>query len=148
MAFRYKLEAILRLRNSIERQEEQRLLAIASTVARLRAEIVRHDENRLHEKREAFEELKMGASGAVLQFMAMCEVASEERRNRLLRTLKECEEKRLEQMAVYRKARQKREILASLRERQKYSHDLEHSRHVQQDVDEAFLFRGLFPKED
>jgi flagellar export protein FliJ len=148
MAFRYKLESILRLRYGIERQEEQRLYAIASTVARLRAEIARLEASRLAQKRSMLEELKYGASGAVLQFMALCDGASEERLKRLLRTLKECEEKRLEQLAVYQNAKQKREILKGLRDRQQYSYELECARHTQQDADEAFLFRGCFSKED
>jgi flagellar export protein FliJ len=148
MAFRYKLESILRLRYSIERQEEQRLFAIAATVARLRAEIAGHDERRMAQKRELLEELKVGASGTVLQFMAMCDAASEELRKRLQRTLKECEAQRMEQLAVYQKARQKREILKGLRDRQQYSYELEFARHIQQDADEAFLYRGFFGRED
>jgi flagellar biosynthesis chaperone FliJ len=148
MAFRYKLESILRVRQSIERQEEQRLFAIASTVAKLRAEIAKLDENWMAQKREIYEELESGGSGAALQFMAVCDAAIEERRKRLARTLKECEERRLEQLGVHQKARQKREILKGLRDQQQVAYELEFARHLQQDADEAFLFQGLFLQED
>ena len=148
MAFRYKLEPLLRLRVSIERQEEQRLFAIAATVAKLRGEIARLGEMQLAQKRELIEELKTGASGAVLQFMTVCNAAAEERRKVLLRTLKECEARRLEQLGVYQAARQKREILKGLRDQQSARYEMEFARHAQQSADEAFLYREVFKIED
>ena len=49
MAFRYTLQSVLRLRQGLERQEEQRLLACAIAVARIRAEIEQLD--KYHEGR-------------------------------------------------------------------------------------------------
>ena len=143
MAFRYSLQPILRLRQSLERQEEQKLLAIAATVARLRAELADLDSAHLRQKDATLRGLMQAPAGALLQFMAVCDIAVEEKRRTLEAQLKEAERRRLEQLDQYQEARQKREILEGLRKRQQFAYDLDLGRHEQQRTDEAFLIRAF-----
>ncbi len=141
MAFRYPLQSVLRLRQSLERQEEQRLFTIAARVARLRAEIEQLERSRLEARRAASQEMMAGSCGAIMQFAAACDAAAGETQGRLQAQLAEAESLRLDQLRVYKKARQKREIFEGLRERQEASHDREVAHHEQERADDMFLTR-------
>src|SRR5438046_5382661 len=73
MAFRFTLQSVLRLRRSREKQEERKLLAIASAAGRVRTEIERLEEISTEQYQRRNHELTSGAAiGAMLQFDAMC----------------------------------------------------------------------------
>jgi flagellar export protein FliJ len=141
VAFRYPFQSLLRLRESLERQEERRLLATAAVVAKLKAEIEQVQWNALEARRNALQDLAEGGPGAVLQFAVACETAAQRTRKRLEVQLEEAERKRLAQLKNYQAARQKRQILEGLRDRQEAAYQLELSRRAQQTADEAFLIR-------
>ena len=141
MSFRYSLQAILRLRQSLERQEEQRLFIAVGVVARLRNDLELLEEQRFEEKRRAFDEMASGSSGAILQFIAICDEAYAGKKRSLELQLEQAEKKRLEQLEKYKKVRQDREILEGLRDRQEEAYNLEFARREQQAADEAFLTR-------
>jgi flagellar export protein FliJ len=147
MPFRYPLQSVLRLRHSVERQEEQNLFAAAAAAAKLRAVLEQLESNHLEQKNEAFQEMSTGSSGAVLQFGAACEAAFEQARKSLLLKLADAEQKRAERLQSYLFARQKRETLEGLRNRQAEAYVLDASRLEQQSTDEAFLTRQ-FSKHD
>jgi flagellar export protein FliJ len=141
MAFRYTLQSVLRLRQSLERQEEQRLFAIAAVVARLRAELEEFERMRVESRRRELLQMREGAPGATLRFAAECDAAAIDVCRKLQAQLAEAERQRLEQVRVYQSARQKREILEGLRERQKAVYDREAAHQEQGRSDEAFLIR-------
>jgi flagellar export protein FliJ len=143
MAFRYPLQSVLRLRQSIERQEEQRLFAVAAVVARLRAEIEEFERARVDTRRAALQEMMSGCPGATVQFAALCDAAAARTHRRLQVQLMEAERHRLEQLSVYQSARQKREIFEGLRERQEAVHEREVAHREQERADEAFLIRYI-----
>ncbi|MGA2096656.1 MAG: flagellar FliJ family protein [Candidatus Acidiferrum sp.] len=143
MAFRYTLESLLRLRRSMERQEEQRLFVLATEVARLRTQIECLYQEDFESRRIELREMTSGSSGASLQYMAICAAASESTRKKLALQLEEAERKRLNQLRVYQAAHQKREILEGLLERKETAYELEAARQEQQLADEAFLMRAL-----
>ncbi|HEY2545800.1 MAG TPA: hypothetical protein VGI46_07040 [Candidatus Acidoferrum sp.] len=148
MAFRYSLQSLLRLRQSIERQEEQRLFAFAAVVARLRAEIEQFQQEELEARRAELQEMSPASSGASLQYAAYCRLAFETASSKLELQLREAEGKRLAQLRVYQTSRQKSEILRGLRERQEAAYELDLARREQQTLDEAFLIRShLLPNE-
>jgi flagellar export protein FliJ len=148
MPFRYSLQPLLRLRQSLERQEEQRLFAIAAVVARLRSEVERFRQEHLEARREALREASACVSGAALQYAAFCGAAFDNARKKLEIQLAEAERKRLVQLRIYQASRQKSEILQGLRERQEAAYELELARLEQQAADEAFLIRiHLLPNE-
>jgi flagellar export protein FliJ len=144
MAFRYSLQPLLRLRLSLERQEEQRLFALAALVARLRADIDQLELNSLAARRAELQELAEAGigSGSSIQFAAICREAFAVARKKMVLELQEAERKRLHQLKEYQAVRQKREILEGLRERQEAAYELEFARHEQQAADEIFLIRG------
>jgi flagellar export protein FliJ len=141
MAFRYSLQSVLRLRRSLERQEEQRLFGAAAIVARLRADIAQLKDIHFDQKRQAFQEMTSGSSGAALQFIAVCDAAYARVHQALLLQLEQAEKKRMEQLELYKLARQKRETFEGLRDRQEEAYNLDFARHEQQSTDEAFLLR-------
>jgi flagellar export protein FliJ len=144
MAFRYSLQPLLRLRLSLERQEEQRLFAIAALVARLRADLDQLELDSFEARRAELRELaEVGlGSGSSIQFAAICREAFDVARKKMTLELQEAERKRLHQLKEYQAVRQKREILEGLRERQKAAYELEFARHEQQTADETFLIRA------
>jgi flagellar export protein FliJ len=141
MAFRYSLLTILRLRQSRERQEEQKLFSAAGTVTRLRTEIERLEEEHLGVQRANLMCLREGGPAAELQFASECRRAYERLLHQLGGELRIAEARRLEQMKAYRNARQKREVLDGLRERQEAAYNLEWARREQRNADELFLGR-------
>ena len=143
MAFRYPFQSILRLRQSLERQEEQRLLAIAANVARLRAQIEQWEDARREMRRIASQELIAGSSGATLQFATLRDASAAKAQELLQRELVEAEKQRLQQLGVYQKARQKREIFERLRDRQKEIYNLAAARREQEQADDSFLTRFI-----
>jgi flagellar export protein FliJ len=141
MAFRFTLKAVLRVRESLEKAELQRLQAIASQVAGTRAEIESLDAGMETVRRQAREAVAVGVSGAELQFDALRETAYQGRRAALLKKLEELEQLRRAQQQRYTQARQQREILSNLRQRQLAAYQFEQLRREQQQADELFLIR-------
>ena len=139
MAFRYALQSILQLRRSLERQEEQRLFALASMVGRLRATLESLQQTDLARRRTALTEMEQFSSGAQMQFRIVCDTASQFAIQRTASQLREVERLRHEQLQVYQEARQKREIVESLRERQEALYQREQARRLQRHADEAYL---------
>ena len=144
MAFQFTLQAVLRLRRSLENQEEKKLMAIASAMSQVRHEMERLDESSIEQQRAENEELVSGASsGAVLQFYALGEARRRTLKLVCAKKLVELERKRKVQANEYRKARQGREILESLRSRQQISYERHQSKKEQERLDEAFLMRKM-----
>jgi flagellar export protein FliJ len=141
MAFRYPLQSVLRLKQSLERQEEQRLYTIAARVGKLREMLERLKHLRLEAQRTAAQEMVEGSWGAVAHFAVVCDAAAAEAQRRLQAELAEAERQRLEQLCVYQNARQKREIFEGLRERQEAIHDREVAHREQERADDVFLTR-------
>ena len=141
MAFRYALQAILRLRRSLEHQEEQRLFALAAIVGKLRATLEKMEQADLAERRAALAEMEEFCSGAQLQFRVACDNAALRAINRVKAQLHEAENQRLEELKIYQVARQRREIFERLRQRQEELYKLNLGRRQQQRTDEAFLIR-------
>jgi flagellar export protein FliJ len=148
MAFRYALQSILRLRRSLERQEEQRLFALASLVGQLRATLQSLQQADLARRRTALAEMEQSSSGAQMQFRIVCDTASQSAIQRTASQMREADRLRREQLQVYQEARQKREILENLRDRQKALYRQEQARRLQQRADEAYLAETLRKAQD
>ena len=115
MSFRFPLTPLLRLQQSLEKQEEQRLLALASVVEELRRRIEALDEGQTQKIRVGLRELADGATGAELHFAVLGDQVSAEKRKQLVSEWTLAERRKQEQMKIYRDIRRKRETLASLR---------------------------------
>lgn len=139
MPFVFPLETVRRLRLSLETQEERRLLAIAANLAQARHSLEALEDERLALRREEQREMETGAPGATLKFGVLREESLEAERQRVLQHIADLERLREEQVRVYRQARQKREILDSLRERRLSDYKTEEARREQARMDEFFL---------
>jgi flagellar export protein FliJ len=144
MAFRFSLESIYRLRKSLEHQQEQRLSQASYEVARAQVLMSRLDENYSENQRQwraAFDDSNLVAA---LKFGAACEKGYTAARERAQAALAAAQEKQLIQLQQYWEARQKREILESLRERRYAEYRTDFARQQQQLADEMYLLRGFF----
>lgn len=146
MPFRYRLEAMLKLQRSIEKQEENRLLAYAAKVARLRNEMDAWEEERRNRKRLGAEELKTGSTGAAMNLIAEWDVTVRRKQRELAVLLVQAEEVRRAQVAKVCQERQKREVLQGLKERLESAYDREELRKIQQVMDDMFLTRTFYYK--
>jgi len=144
MAFRYRLEALLRLQRSVEHQEENRLLACAARVAGLHAELRAWEALRLERKNAAWQDSAQGTPGILLQFAAEWDDAADRREKEIHERLKAAQAAQKKQMQVYREARQKREILEGLKERQESAYTTEELRRLQEGLDEAHLLQLFY----
>jgi len=141
MPFRFSLSSLLRLRESLEKNELQRLQTVVAQLAQVRAEMDSLDAQIEVSRRQVLEQASVGISGAELHIAALGESARLERRAELFAKCNELERARHEQQARYNEARQRREILSNLRERQLSAYLHEQARREQQQVDELFLIR-------
>lgn len=146
MAFHFQLSTLLRLRESLERQELQRLQTLVAELAQVRAEIDSIDLEVENSRREIVQQASAGISGAELHAAALSEFARLELRARLVVKLEEIEKARKEQQSRYNHARQRREILSNLRERQLSAYQHEQARRDQRQTDELFLIRRSYRK--
>lgn len=141
MPFRFTLKAVLRLRETLEQAELDRLRRIAADIVRARGAITSLDTDFDLQRRRMLDEARQGITGAEWRFEALREDSYQERRRRLVQEVNALEAARVECQKRYVGARQKREILSHLRERQLLAYDLEVSRTEQQQLDALFLLR-------
>ena len=141
MAFRFTLAAVLKLRESLEKQEYSKLLKIRKEIADIEGAIQANWDHELlaEEKRKA--ELGRGMPASHLQDSYEKAHALQQQREILKVTLKETEKKREEQLKRYRAARQGREMLEKLRDRQYAEYLQEKNKQEQALVDDLFLAR-------
>ena len=144
MAFRFSLEAVLRLRQSLEQQQELRLREANQQVSALARQV--HDVD-LQLTRGATRErqrLESGVSAAEIKFEQQCLSVLQEHRSRLEQRRDEAIRARDVCAAAYRKARQQREVLETFRNQQLQAHRQEMDRHNQRSHDDLLLLRRAF----
>lgn len=141
MPFHFTLAPLLRLRESLEKAELQRLRMMAMQVAQARVEIESLDCEIETARRQLLEQAATGISGAELNTAALLEAARREQRLRLVAKLDVLEQARRKQQSRYTEVRQQREIVSNLRKRQFSAYQREQARRDQQQVDEFFLIR-------
>jgi flagellar FliJ protein len=142
MAFQFSLESLLRLRHSLERKERLALEEIARRISAVRVEIADVQQERRTAQQLQNAALGAGLSAAELHFAETCEASREERHRRLTNLLVELGKVHRKQQASYLEARQAREILENLSERQEAEYRRELDRKEQQRVDDLFLMRS------
>jgi flagellar export protein FliJ len=141
MPFHFSLGALLRVRESQEKAELQRLQFCAAQVVQVRVEIDSLDADTDAARRQLLEQVTAGVSGAELQMAAISETLRQQARTSLLAKLEELERARKKQQLRYTSVRQTREIFSNLRKRYLSAYRLEESRRAQQQIDELFLIR-------
>ncbi len=141
MPFQFTLAPLLRLRESLEKAELQRLRMMAMQVAQVRVEIESLDCEIEAARRQLLEQAATGISGAELNMAALLESSRREQRLRLVAKLDVLEQARRNQQSRYTEVRQQREIVSNLWNRQFSAYQREQARRDQQQADEFFLIR-------
>ena len=141
MPFRFSLGALLRVRESQEKAELQRLHVCVAQMMQVREGIRLLDEETDAERRQLMEQVSAGVSGAELHMAVASEAVRRETRATMVVKLEELEAARKKQLLRYTAMRQQREILSNLRKRHWSAYQLEESRRAQQEIDELFLLR-------
>jgi flagellar export protein FliJ len=146
MSFHFSLNGLLRLRESLERAELQRLQSIAAAVILAQTEIESLEKDMDVAQRRTFDTvLTAGMTGAELHFEGMKEDARNHLRSELLKKLSNLERSRKEQQERYMHAGMQRKIISNLYDRQRAEYDADQSRREQQRIDELFLIRSISP---
>ena len=141
MPFRFPLQALLHFRQSLEHQQELRLLAANQQVARVRRQVEEIDGSIREAHSRQTKQLGTGTTMAELRFLLLCEAALDQRRQELKQELGSQEKSRDEQREIFHQARRQRETLDSLRNQQFRSYQVEAVRHEQRELDDLFLLR-------
>jgi flagellar export protein FliJ len=142
MAFRFKLDAVLRFREGVEHTEEAALYSIVREIADAEAELQQLNikQDRLREQRE--QELTLKLPAVHLLEIAEWELELKNAAEALRLKLQQLEIHRVKQLAIYQSAHRDREVLSELRHHQKQAHELEQRRQEQKTLDDLFLARS------
>jgi len=148
MTFIFSLKALLRVREIREEAELQSLKAVVTQIAAARAQIEALDSSVESGRQDVCAVSLAGISGAEWHFQEIRESLHREQRKALVEKLQQLERAQQAHKARYIQARQQREIVSNLRERQLAAYNLEKSRQAQREIDEFFLIRQSVGKGD
>ena len=141
MAFRFSLAAVLNLRKSIERQEYLNLERIHQEMAKVQAQIAQAEQQKFAIQQSRDTQLTESVPSVFLQSLYEQIFALERHIDSLKVLLVELAAKKDQQLKVYTEARQKREVLESLREKQHAAYILEDNKRQQASMDDLYLAR-------
>jgi flagellar export protein FliJ len=141
MPFRFRLDAVLRFRESVELTEEAVLHRIVREIAEAQLELRQVDlkQVQLREQRERDLARKLPA-------VHLLEIAEREQQlsqvaDRLRQQLQQLDFRRVKQLAIYQRAHQDRQVLSELREQQQRTYGMDQRRQEQRMLDDMFLAR-------
>ena len=141
MTFRFSLEAVLRLRQGMEHQQELLFRAAHQQVARVRHGIQRIDHALGEAEQRSSSTLASGTTSAELLFGLQSEAALLQYREKLGAELIRLGKLRDQQAEIFRRARRERETMESLRDQQLREYKRDALRREQRKVDDLFLLR-------
>jgi flagellar export protein FliJ len=139
MAFRFPLQALLRVRQSREERERGRLALLNTQIGRMRQEQDILNRDRVLAWTEIFHGLKAGMTGAELQFEMASMATRAYRQEELRKQIVKLQKERIVQERLFREAQKHRKILDSLRERKLRDYLQVRGRQEQQQVDDLFM---------
>ena len=141
MAFQFKLDAVLRFRESVERSEEAALHRIASEIAQVEVELQQVDANQVRLREQRDQDLARKLPAVYLLELAERELELKNTADQLRSRRQQLETKRRQQLAIYQTAHRERQILSELRDQQRHSYQVEQGRREQKTLDDLFLAR-------
>ncbi len=141
MSFRFALAPLLRLRQSIERQRTLQLQDASLQVLRAQ-ETLAQLERFLSDSAESDSAgLKAGLTAAELQFASVLRENLQHYRQELQSDIRKLELRRQQAASAYHQAYREREVLETLRSRQRLDYQQEQLRRQQQELDAAYLLQ-------
>ena len=141
MTFRFRLDAVLRFRESVEHTEEAALHRIVQEIAEVELELHQVEVRIVGLREQRERDLTRTIPAVHLMEIAERELELRKLNDGLRSRLQQLETQRLKQLALYQIARQNREVLKELREQQKHASQLEQGRREQKALDDLFLTR-------
>jgi len=141
MAFHFVLAPLLRLRQSIERQFAVRLREASLAVARAQDSLAQLDHFLADSSQSDAGSLSEGRRAAELQFAALYRENLEHLREELQSEVRQLELARQKAAAEYHQAFREREVLETMRARQRRDYQQEEMRREQQQLDAAHLLQ-------
>jgi flagellar export protein FliJ len=144
MAFQFSLEPVLRLRKSLERQQElllreanRQMTALQLRIDNLNAQLSQH---------ATLEALHLAStlSAAELQFMQLCRSVLLGQRGSLEKRLATAQAILDSRMISFRQAHQQREVLETLRQTQTQVYRQNEARQNQRQLDDLLLMRRAY----
>jgi flagellar export protein FliJ len=141
MAFRFALAPLFRLRQSIERQRTLQLQDASLQVARTQQTLAQLEQFLTDSAQADAESLTAGRTAAELQFAAVLRENLHRFREELHSQIRKLELLRQQAMAAYHQAYREREVLETLRARQRRLYQQEQLRRQQRELDAAYLLQ-------
>ncbi|HXJ85918.1 MAG TPA: flagellar export protein FliJ [Candidatus Binatia bacterium] len=146
MPFRFPLQAVLHLRQSIEHQQDLRLHAANQQVAGVRQLVHRLDGSLKDLRHESSQELESGTNAASMRFALELESNLVARRRELEDELLRVTQIRDHQRKAVEQVRREREKFEILYQRDLREYEIQQSRREQKFLDELFLSQQAFHK--
>src|SRR5581483_309571 len=146
MAFRFALGSLLRLRQSIEHQQELLLQKATQAVLSVQRDIEDVDRRVATILTAEADQLGLGVTAAELQFAELCRSLLREFRSDLEHELGRRQEARQQQSERFQAARRDREVIESLRQRQLQVYRVQENRREQRRMDDLLLLRREFQR--
>jgi flagellar export protein FliJ len=143
MAYRFPLAAVLRLREIHEQREERLLTQILAQVTQAREAIVSLDRQIAEASARRETELLQRTPAAQLHAAYGMSALLKERKQFTADQLAQFEQLRDKQIKTYQAAHQAREVLSTMRQKQRDSFIAEQARHQQKALDDMFIARRL-----
>jgi len=141
MAFRFALAAVLKYRQNLERSEYLALGRVQQELIHAETQLLECELLYTAATREREAEVARGVVSAHLQTAYEKELALEKHRDALRVRQHELQLKRQKCLLAYEQARQKREVLEDLRNRQWGVYRQEQARREQDRIDDIYLAR-------
>jgi len=141
MAFRFTLDAVLRFRESVEHSEEAALLLIVRQIIEAEQELQQVDAEQVRIREQREKDLALKLPAAHLMEITERELELKGAADELRVRLQQLETQRLTQLGVYQIARQDRQVLSEIRERQRHAYQLQQKRQEQKTLDDLYLTR-------
>jgi len=141
MPFRFALAPVLRLRQSIERQRTLALQSANLQVSRAQETLAQLDRFLSDSDQSDCAGLAAGRTAAELQFASVLRENMQHFREELQSDIRKLEIERQKALGEYHKAYREREVLETIRARQRRVYQQEQLRRQQQELDGAYLLQ-------
>jgi flagellar FliJ protein len=141
MSFRFALAPLLRLRQSIERQRTLQLQEANLQVSRAQETLAQLERFLSDSAQSDSTALKAGCTAAELQFASVLRENLHRFRQELQSDIRKLELLRQQAASEYHQAYREREVLETMRARQRRAYQQEQLRRQQQELDAAYLLQ-------
>jgi flagellar export protein FliJ len=141
MSFHFSLAVVLRYRETLKQREYQALGKIYQEIAEIEQQILQAERQHKEDIQQTSAELKRGTPAFQLHYAHQRDLELQKLRQMLATRLDELESAKRDQLQKYNKARQKHELLSSLREQEFDTYRRDDARKQQKATDDISLSR-------